>query len=145
MHAAHQGDYHADLNSADPLQREFIDYDPAQSTGSRSRQASIVEHDHFNNNNNNTHSVGQGYSHVADHSEPGSPIPLDAHSNESGSSGTKVDPSNPRYRETMSSEGSYDNRQSALLTVSTFHSDTNSINWRVLDWRQAQGCGIGSV
>lgn len=111
MHSSRQGDYHADLSSADPLQREFIDYDPAQSTGSRSRQASIVDHD----NNNN----GQGYSHVADHSEPGSPIPLDAHSNESGSSGTRVDTSNGQHRETMSSEGSYDNRQSALLTVST--------------------------
>lgn len=56
-----------------------------------------------------------GYSAVGDASEPGSPVHEGSYerSHESGSSGTRVDSTRPRP-ETMSSEGSFDNRGNGL-------------------------------
>lgn len=59
-----------------------------------------------------------GYSAVGDASEPGSPVHEGSYerSHESGSSGTRVDSTRPRP-ETMSSEGSFDNRGNGLVSA----------------------------
>lgn len=105
MHASGRSPQLAHSGSADPLSPEFVDYDPAQTDA----------------NGYDAGRTGQVYNPVADHSAPGSPVlPASDGSAESGSSGTRVDGQQRPNRETVSSEGDYDNRQSALISVSLF-------------------------
>lgn len=98
------GDDHLNPNSADPLhEREsYMDSD-LEMRKYQGLSASGVA----------------GYSAVGDASEPGSPVQEGSYerSHESGSSGTRVDSTRPRP-ETMSSEGSFENRNNGLVSGS---------------------------
>ncbi|KAI5478547.1 egghead protein (zeste-white 4 protein), glycosyltransferase family 2 protein [Pseudohyphozyma bogoriensis] len=105
-----------DASAADPLRTQYHDYDVDSPAGSRreSFMDSDLEMRKYQGLSHLSASGVQGYSAVGagDQSEPGSPVQNEGYerSHESGSSGTKVDrPTNARP-ETMSSEGSYDQR-----------------------------------
>ncbi|KAL8283223.1 hypothetical protein RQP46_006001 [Phenoliferia psychrophenolica] len=91
----------SEQHSADPLRAQFADYDDAEPDSQERRY-----------NQGLSVSGVAGYQSVGgEHSEPGSPTNGGEgyeRSNESGSSGTKVDQRQPRP-DTMSSEGSYEN------------------------------------
>lgn len=126
-----------DATSADPLRTQFPDYDGDSRPGSRRESFldSDLEMRKYQGLSSLSASGVAGYQAVGgEHSEPGSPVQGEGYerSHESGSSGTKVDRAvNPRP-ETMSSDGSFDNRDrnSALGGAHTVSPTTTYFNRR---------------
>lgn len=115
------GDHHQQNRTTepDPLRPDYADFEPESNPGSR--RESFMDSDLEMRKYQGLSASGvAGYQAVGgDASEPGSPTQNEGYerSHESGSSGTKVESgsvSRAARPETMSSDGSYDHRQSGM-------------------------------